>query len=368
MTVAVVGVFHSPVEFRSYSMDRYALKLRAALGATSPETMSFVEYRPPAMRVRVPGRLGRYWSRYVRYWTYAHKTSFDVNHVLDHSYGHLTYTLDGHRSIVTCHDLFPLRHRHGQISGLKRRRTPPLTFALSISGLRGARFVVADSEATRKQLVEIRDLPADRIRVIPPGTDVASPVSNPKPISRREVRILCVSTGAPYKNHRGVVEVLARVVKRHDRRVVLIRVGPALPRAEHELLRRYGLRGNVVELGHVSEEALGALYRSSDILLHPSFYEGFGLPPLEAMASGLPVVTSTAEALVELTRDAALQADALDYDGLADCVLQILEDESVMCTLSQRGLRRAKPFTWEASARRFAELYDAILQESGLRR
>lgn len=359
-----VGLFRGPDEFRSFSMDRYAESLRTALNRVAPPDLSVSEFRPARRRVRLKGRLDRYWSRYPRYWLHASRTTFDVNHILDHAYGHLTYALRPERTIVTCHDLYPWQRWRGEVPGVAHRRTPPLTFEVSLAGLRRARLIVSVSQATKDQVVEVLGIDPQRVEVVPNGVDpIFSPDEEPGNQSDLAT-ILCVSTGAAYKNHRAVVEVLVRVAARSGRPVRLLRVGPPLPAEEAELLSRRGLGEKVIELGRVSERTLRDAYRSSNVLLHPSLYEGFGWPPLEAMASGLPVVTSTWASLTEVTNGAALHADALDYDGLADCVMSIFEDERLATDLRNRGLARAHEFSWTRTATRLLDLYEHILHET----
>jgi len=363
MTVARVGLFRSPVEIRSFSMDRYADSLGKALRAAAPPTLSLRDFRPPRRQLATRGRVDRYWSRYARYWLHARRTSFDANHVLDHAYGHLTYALEGRTTIVSCHDLFPLQHWRGAIPGLERRRTRPLTVQLSLSGLQRARFVVTFTQAIKDELVDVLALDPERVRVVPHGVNSCfAPPTTPRERGGRAT-ILCVSTGGPYKNNRAAVEVLARVANRCEREVCLVRVGPPLPPAETDRSRRYGVRERTVELGQLSEASLAEAYRRCDVLLHASLYEGFGWPPLEAMASGTPVVTSTWPSLVEVTDDAALHADAQDYDGLADHVLTALEDERVAQDLRRRGPQRAQEFSWHGAAEQVLTLYKTVLEE-----
>lgn len=344
-------------------MERYADSLGNALrGAAGPD-LSLYDFRPSRQRIRHRGRIGRYWSRYARYLVQARRTTFQVNHILDQAYAHLTYALDGRRTIVTCHDIFPLQHWRGLIRGLERRGTPPLTVQFSLSGLQRARFVVTDSQATKDDLIEVLGLPSDRIRVVPPGVDAIFSPSQSLPEPRNEATIVCVSTGGPYKNDRAAVEVLARVVKEADREVRLVRVGTTLAPRDAERAREYRVADRILELGFLSDAALADVYRQADAVLHPSFYEGFGWPPLEAMASGIPVVTSTWSSLVELTGDAALRADAEDYDGLADCVVRTLHDERLRSDLRRRGLVRAQRFSWDRTAGQVLGLYETIVSE-----
>lgn len=375
-----IGLFRSPAELPSFSMDGYAEQLAGALAEAAPDCR-FREVRLARSRAarlaRLPalGRAYAHWRRTPRYLLHARSTRFAVNHVLDHAYGHLAYALDSRRTIVTCHDIFPLKEWLGSIPGLPARRRRPLSAELSLSGLRRARFVVTPSEATKADLVSVLGLDGERIRVIPYGLSAhfrrlpdaererlraAHPLGGPQ-----ARHVLVVDSGVVYKNQRAAVEVLARVRSRGGGDVRLVHVGPPLPAATLARARELGAAGAVVELGPRSRRELLALYNRCDALLFPSLYEGFGWPPLEAMACGLPVVCSLAPSLAEVTGDAALRADASDHDGLAGHVLRLLDDGDLASELAERGLRRAAGFTWTQAAGATLRLYRTILKEDG---
>ena len=113
-------------------------------------------------------------------------------------------------------------------------------------------------------------------------------------------------------------------------------------------------------LGYLPEETLAVLYRLSGVFVFPSLYEGFGLPPLEAMASGTPVVTSNVSSLPEVAGDAAVLVDPYDPEALADAMMRVLTDEKLRKDLRRRGLERAKQFSWEQSVRRVREIYGKV--------
>jgi glycosyltransferase involved in cell wall biosynthesis len=378
MTAATVGLFGAPADFPSFSMDRYATSLASALRELKDERLIVEEVRPSLARTtrRVASRTPafRYWVRYPRYLLEARSANFAVNHVLDHAYGHLAYALDADRTVVTCHDLFPLLHWRGDIRGLARRRKRPVTVELSVAGLRRARFVVADSEATRRDLINVAKVSPEAIRVIPPGIDPAfRPLGNDVsaiatsvwPLGPRSTkRILCIDTGGIRKNRRAMLEVFARVRRRVKGDIRLVRVGPALEGSDLYHVRRLGIERSVVQLHGVPERHMPLLYNSCDVLLFPSLFEGFGWPPLEAMACGTPVVTSRAAAIEEVAGAIALTADAADYDGLAELILQVLEDQCDTEDRRLRGLTHAKDFSWTRTASEITKLYHTILCET----
>jgi glycosyltransferase involved in cell wall biosynthesis len=378
MSVATIGLFGAPADFRSLSMSRYALSLGRTLREFNDDRLIIQEVSPSAAPTtrRIAGRtpLFRYWVRYPRYLHEARSTTFAVNHILDQAYGHLTYALNTDRTIVTCHDLFPLLHWRGDVHGVARRRKRPVTVELSVSGLRSARFVIADSEATKQDLINVAKVKPGAIRVIPPGIDPAfRPLGDNEiatadtvwPLgSRSTKRILCIDTGGIRKNRRAMLEVFARVRSRVKGDICLVRVGPALEDSDLRHVHRLGIERNMVHLNHVPEQHMPLLYNSCDLLLFPSLFEGFGWPPLEAMACGTPVVSSRAAAIEEVAGAVALTADAGDYDGLAELVLRVLEDRKDTEARRARGLVHANTFSWVRTAREITKLYHTILCEA----
>jgi glycosyltransferase involved in cell wall biosynthesis len=134
-------------------------------------------------------------------------------------------------------------------------------------------------------------------------------------------------------------------------------------RPEHlELATRLGISEHLRDLGPVDDQGLADLYNAADVLLFPSLYEGFGWPPLEAMATGLPVVCSRAGSLAEVVGDAALTAEPEDVSGLANHVAAVLTDPSLVASLRLRGFERAKLFNWDRTAEKFEAVYREVLE------
>ena len=132
----------------------------------------------------------------------------------------------------------------------------------------------------------------------------------------------------------------------------------ALRRAVH----RHQLHPHVRFIGYMPEETLAVMYRLARVFVFPSLYEGFGLPPLEAMASGTPVVTSNVSALPEVAGDAALLVDPYDPVAIAGAIHDVLTNDSLRRQLRQKGQQRASQFSWETSARRIRDIYWQIAQ------
>jgi glycosyltransferase involved in cell wall biosynthesis len=233
-------------------------------------------------------------------------------------------------TVLTVHDLailrapeaFPRWHRLYGTAGLRRV-------------LRAADAIVAVSEFTRREVVELASVAEERVRVVPNGVDPVFTLDGPR---AEGDYVLAVGTLEPRKN-------LERAVEAAREAGVELRVVGA---------RGWG--GVDVDgwVGEIPDSELAALYRGARSVLYPSLYEGFGLPVLEAMACGAPVVTSLDTAMVEIAGDAAVLVDPLDVSAIA---AGILAADARRDELSRAGLERAREFTWQRSADAVVELW-----------
>lgn len=204
--------------------------------------------------------------------------------------------------------------------------------------LKAADAIVAVSEFTKAETVELTGVPPERIRVVPNGVDA---VFRPDGTRAEGDYVLAVATLEPRKNLRRVVEAA---------------------RAAGVELRVVGARGwGGVEVpgwvGEIPDSDLAALYRGARCVVYPSLYEGFGIPVLEAMACGTPVVTSRGTSTEEVAGGAAILVDPLDVTSIADGIEQVFARRDV---LIPRGLARASEFTWEDAADSVVELWRAL--------
>jgi glycosyltransferase involved in cell wall biosynthesis len=310
-----------------------------------------------------------YIARYLRYPMQLRRVSADIYHILDQSYAHLARALPRERTIVTCNDVLLLRLAE-RSWGLRIDRRSLLQFRWITSHLSSVARVVCISAATRDDVQRLCGVPSQRLQVIPHGVDVRFRPLSPE---RKQVvraglgtwrhRILHVSTGGAYKNVKGTLAVTA-ALRASGLDVGLIRAGNPLTRQERELSESLGIEDAIIDHGRVSDDRLIELYNAADVLLFPSFHEGLGLPVLEAMSCGLPVVTSDAPALREAGADAVLSAPADESEALARAVHAVLEQPDLASRLQQRGFERAALYSWERTARAYSDLYEEVLRES----
>ena len=175
--------------------------------------------------------------------------------------------------------------------------------------------------------------------------------------------VLYVGSDHPRKNLGVALEAFARLQKgRPD--AVFLKVGsPGLPagrEATLEKIDKLGIREAIRFVGAVEEEKLNQLYSLADVFVYPSKFEGFGLPPLQAMAAGTPVICSNATSLPEVVGEAAIMHDADDVNGFAESLKKIVTDKELAQSLRENGLERVQQFSWTEAVERVAEVYKKI--------
>jgi glycosyltransferase involved in cell wall biosynthesis len=232
--------------------------------------------------------------------------------------------------------------------------------------VRRARLILADSESTRRDLIEMLQTPPDKVRVVYAGvgsefrpvTDVVALAAVKTRYQLAQPFILTVGTLQPRKNHLRLVQAFSRVAAAHRDVRLVIAGGKGWSYDETAAeIARLNLGDRVIFPGFVSEEDLAAVYSLARALAFPSLYEGFGLPVLEAMACGTPVVCANASSLPEVAGDAAVLVDPLDVDGLAEALERVLDDDVLRQELIRRGHERAARFTWAAAANALLAAY-----------
>jgi glycosyltransferase involved in cell wall biosynthesis len=267
------------------------------------------------------------------------------------------------RTVLTVHDLSFMRLPECSPPSLRAY----LLHAVPAS-VRRADLVLADSESTRRDVIELLSVRADRVRVIYPGvgegfrrvqdTRVLAAVRRIYRLPERFV--LSVGTLQPRKNLNRLIEAYAQARVDTDLKLVIAGGTGWLYEGIFRRVEELGLQGDVYFPGYVVDEDLPALYTLADLFVFPSLYEGFGLPPLEAMACGTPVVTSNVSSLPEVVGDAALMVDPRDVDALSNAMVRVLGDPSLRSGMVQRGLAQAQGFTWLRAAQDLRRLYREV--------
>jgi glycosyltransferase involved in cell wall biosynthesis len=266
------------------------------------------------------------------------------------------------RTLLTVHDLSFVRDPGSATPTLRRylNQVVPRSVAR-------AHHVLADSEATRADLIELFHTPPEKVSVLYSGVHASfQPVTNEIALSAVRARhglghapfILAVGTLQPRKNYVRLIQAFASVSRLSPGLNLVIVGGKGwLYDSIFAEVERLGLRQRVVFPGFVADQDLPALYSAARVVAYPSLYEGFGLPILEAMACGTPVVTSTAACLPEVAGDAALLVPPTEVDALATALDRALRDAGLRADLVRRGLERASQFSWENSARQLLKVY-----------
>jgi glycosyltransferase involved in cell wall biosynthesis len=361
-------------------MNRYANELSTAISALDQDRWSFEIVQPDQRRWisrawnhRQCVRLENAVTRYAVYPLAICRQAADLFHVLDHGYGHLVRAIDPSRTIVTCHDLVPLLSADRRIP-IAVPASVVRTFRFRIKSMARASRIIADSKATRDSLLEYTDIPAARITVIPLGVSRFFKPCEPCKVlgirqrlglnSQAKV-ILQVATRGRYKNTPGVLRAFAEVRRRLGPSVILARVGVPLHEDEASLADRLGVTDAIRFIGAVADDsALAYCYQAANVLAFPSFWEGFGWPPLEAMACGTPVVASNIPAIREVVKHGADLVDPNDDAALAAALSRVITDETHAAQLRAEGLERARELTWDVTARRTLDVYDEVAGNS----
>jgi glycosyltransferase involved in cell wall biosynthesis len=267
------------------------------------------------------------------------------------------------QEIVTVFDIFPITGENYSTPDFRRKFSSLL---LEATG-RAAR-VMTSSHATERLLISHAQVPPEKIRVIPLGVDI--PVSTLSPQEKRFERVrilggegeLILSVGViqTRKNTLNMVKALKSLPANY--RLVLSGGNGYGAEAVHEYIRAEALGDRVKILGFVDDAQLARLYQSASVFLFPSFEEGFGIPVLEAMAHGVPVVTSNVSSMPEVGGDAALYVDPNRPAEIAEKVRQAVEDSALRDSMIQKGLARAREFTWKRTAEATLAVYDEVLK------
>ncbi|HXG01154.1 MAG TPA: glycosyltransferase family 1 protein [Bacteroidota bacterium] len=258
------------------------------------------------------------------------------------------------KQIITIHDiiplLFPKSHKKQYI--YYRYVLPHV--------LRRARLVITPSQHTRELLVATYGLNPDKVLVIHNGVrqslqDVVRQTEIPD-----APYILFTGRLVGMKNFEGLLRAFSLIKDRVPHRLVLTGHGTRKMRRKLQQLRLHDCdieEGRVVYKGHVPAEEMEWLYRNASLLVFPSFYEGFGFPPLEGMAHRVPVVVSRVSSLPEVCADAALYVDPYDVHSIADGMYRMLTDSSLRQLLIVKGVERVQHFRWEDSARKHMQVF-----------
>jgi glycosyltransferase involved in cell wall biosynthesis len=364
-------------------MDIVADMLFQRLVADYPAEIAATQLRPPMLRVFA--RLGtrgfrnadRLLNRFYYYphWLRKRRAEFDLFHIIDHSYAHLALELPPERTLITCHDVDAFRPllepdphaHHGWFRHFTRR---------ILDGFQRVSHIACVSEATRDAVVRKGLVPHSRTSVVHNGVHPDFLAGNPAadagiarllpPSQEGEIYLLSVGSTIPRKR----IDVLLRTfaaVHRQAPTTRLVRVGGPFTESQAQLVNELGISGSVVELPFLEIEELAAVYRRAALLLQTSEAEGFGLPLIEAMSCGCPVVASDIPALREIGGPGITLCPVADVDRWTSAVLRLLREksESPRAWLERvdDSVAWAARFDWSETAQRTVEIYRQLLAQ-----
>lgn len=378
------------VGFPSESMRRYATELERALRSVadgSEWTFDSIECAPEE---RIAARFGggergkSMASRHARFLKYPRlireRAGADIYHVCDHSHANLAQVPPAARTVLTCHDIIPLLAAKGMIP-MPAGRFTRYTFPLRVRSMRRCHTIIAISESTKRNLVEVAGVPEEQVAVVyygvnrafapaPAKDSAASPEERAALLAKYNIPqdalvLFHVGTATRYKNTPAILHAL-KALKEDPQigaRVYFLRVGAEFFDDEAQRIEELGIGDRVRHAGRIFDDALlAAHYRAGDVFVFPSIWEGFGWPPLEAMACGTPVVTSNVASLPEVVGDAGVTVDPQDHAALIAALRRILTSTEERQALRERCLLRARRFTWDECARGTLAVYEKMVR------
>jgi len=277
--------------------------------------------------------------------------------------------------IITVHDLIRYFDLKGHGTFIHRPNLrDKLYLSLDYKGVKKAARIIAVSQTTKDDLIKHLGIPEERISVVYEGVDHQLF----KPTSRRFTErrftdypyLLFVGSEHPRKNFAGLLKAFSRLKsERRFKNLKLVKVGKAggseaeFRKHTLQVINELEISADIIFTDYVAEEELPVYYSNAKCFILPSFYEGFGFPPLEAMACGCPVIVSNRSSLPEIAGEAAIQVGPNDIEGIATAIRGVLTYQELRKSLINKGFKRAARFTWEHTAEQTLQVYCEVTED-----
>ncbi|MCX6357933.1 MAG: glycosyltransferase family 1 protein [Candidatus Aureabacteria bacterium] len=363
-------------------IGRYTVYLMKYLAELDPGHDYLVLFHNGSVRDRVCGELGlsrrRNWAvRTVPYDVFSLRGQWFLPRMLRRERVDLFHSTNfmaplmryGGKLVLTVHDIIPLKFPE-YAPRSKKTRLFPVYRAIMKRLARIADLIIADSEHSRGDIINFLDVPPDRVRTVYLGVDPKYRQLGPgirervrKTLGIRDKLALYAGRADPYKNLISLIKAAREINKKGKLHCTVVVAGEKDRRYPEvdDYLRGAGVEADVLFLGNLDEDELIPLYNAADALVLPSLYEGFGLPPLEAMACGVPVVCSNRASLPEVVGDAAILVEPMDVRAIADAMERVCTDSALRKKMIAAGLERAKGFPWRNTAEGTLAIYNELL-------
>ncbi len=297
---------------------------------------------------------------------YLNKKEIDIFHSPTF---HIPFFLKGFKKVVTIHDVIAFRYP----------QTLPKKFSLYCRfmikrAVNAADAIIVPSFSVKSELVELLNVNERLIYVIPEAArrffkavdehDGKTEIKNRYGLNDRF--ILLIGTIEPKKNIGGLIQAysILRKTGRIGQKLVICGGDGWLNEKKRllKIIEEEDIKDDVIFTGYMPDESLPLLYAMADLFVYPSIYEGFGLPPLEAMACGCPVIASAIPSISETVGEAGILADPADIKGLSEAILRVLKDENLKRRLREAGFKRVKQFSWEKAAQETVKVYRTVYE------
>ena len=353
-----------PAISEMYGINRYQTEIYHRLFRKGID-LNIVSYK--ANNTKNPS--GRRFSRstimealrsYISYPLIVRSSEGDINHITNQSFAYLANILKKENTIVTCHDLIPYVYDESK----------PLFYKFDIRGLRKAKALITDSKFSKEEIIKYINYPEEDIHVIYNGVNHEQfyKTSDKSILNRIKITedykvILYVGSEQKRQNVPLILKSFAKL-KELMPKIKFLKIGnPQCFGAREKLLKlvkNLNIVNDVFFLNYVPEAELRGWYNSADLFVYPCSYAGFGLPPLEAMACGTPVITSNVSSLPETVGEAAVMVDPSDVDLMADKMYEILNNNGLRDEMIKEGLKRSKMFNWDIFAKETLNVYEKV--------
>jgi glycosyltransferase involved in cell wall biosynthesis len=354
------------------SMSRYADLVRLALKSSKHrKKLIVIEHArcsvPPVYMSLLPGIIGtwlnHFWLMLVCRQQLG-RNQPDLIHILDGSFGYLVPRGGRSAVVATVHDLIPALRQSGRFGDWPSSYAAKLLISASLNGLQRCDQLLAVSASTAIDLASLTGLKNEKIAVSPLALADEfldeTEMEHDQTCEKKNRFIFHVGNNARYKNREGVIRIFQKLRQKFPLKLRM--AGPPPTSEMQNLLRDNSLDGDVEFIVGADDSKLRELYGQASVFLFPSLYEGFGWPPLEAMACGCPVVCSNEGSLPEVVGDAALTASASDESRLVRHCLAVLTDNELATKLSAKGRLRARTFSLDRMRRDLLDAYRKALE------
>ena len=284
----------------------------------------------------------------------------NIKHITSQEYAYLLNSIKMDRSVVTCYDLIPWSYEKNRSKIWKN----------NMEGLKKADMIMTISEFSKVEIIKYLNYHEDKIHIINAAVDHDlyhenrdRTILSKNKLSLDQKYVLYVGSETPRQNLKFLLKSFCEL-KKILPNVKLLKIGNSQSFGARKQLLKYitdmGLQKDVIFIGYVPEEELPKWYNASDLLVYPCLYAGFGLPPLEAMACGTPVISSNTSSLPEVIGDAGIMVDPDDINSMTQNMHEILINQDLQSKLIKKGLERAQTFTWDNAANETIKVYNML--------